>query len=512
MKIQIVHLAAHDDVISTRDKMGWGQTSRILLVWPEKGKVLDRPLDLILLQRHSQSIGSQLSLVTRDEIVIFHAEQLGIPTFPTLRKAQSSRRGVGSGGRRRRMRRKIWARDPSQNRLRSQSELLEIRAQARLKPAAWQYHPATRWGALALSLLALLALAVVIIPGSSISIQPRQKIQSMTLPITASLSYSSPKLTGEVPARWSSVIVEARGTTPTTGEVMVADKSAAGTVVFTNLTSQPVMIPKGTVVRTIGADAQQFITTLSGKVAAGAGKFLEIPIQALSPGTRGNVAAHTIRAVEEDLASKVSCTNQSPLKGGKDRSVRGPSKADRETLYQNLFEDLEASALQQVSPLDPGLIGEEDFPILSSLKFVQVLEERYEPTEGIPAEDLVLTLRLEFKVLVMSGWDVLSVVEPILTASVPDGFSVLANTLKMETKAAPVMVGAETARFEIVADQTIQAVIQSEKVVQGVRGLPINQAAAQLFAALPLAQEPLIRVFPAWWPYLPLTTLRITVN
>ena len=35
MKEQILHLDAHDDFISARDKMGWAQTGRVLLVWPD---------------------------------------------------------------------------------------------------------------------------------------------------------------------------------------------------------------------------------------------------------------------------------------------------------------------------------------------------------------------------------------------------------------------------------------------------------------------------------------------
>jgi hypothetical protein len=293
---------------------------------------------------------------------------------------------------------------------------------------------------------------------------------------------------------------------------MVADKSASGTVVFTNLTSQAVTIPKGTVVRTIGTEPMQFVTSLSGKVSAGAGRFLEIPVQALSPGTSGNVAAHTIRAIDENLASQVTCTNPSPLKGGIDRPVRGPSNADRERVYQKLYEDLEASALQQISSSNPDLITENNFPILPSLQFVQVLQERYSPAEGIPAENLELTLRLEFRALVISGQDLLSMVDPILAAGVPQGFIAVEGTMEVGLNAAPVMVGTETARCEIAATQTIQAVLQLDEVVHDVRGMPVDQAVAQLFDVLPLEREPLIKVFPGWWPYLPLTTLRITVN
>jgi len=65
MKTQLIQLDPSDDVISVRDKMGWSQTSRILLVWPEHGQILSRRLDLLLLQRHSTTLGAQLALVTQ---------------------------------------------------------------------------------------------------------------------------------------------------------------------------------------------------------------------------------------------------------------------------------------------------------------------------------------------------------------------------------------------------------------------------------------------------------------
>ena len=88
MKTYILRLEPHDDLVSTRDKMGWAKDSRILLVWPEKHRLLNRRLDLILLQRHSRTLGSQLALVTRDPEVHYFAPRLGIPVFRSLHKAQ----------------------------------------------------------------------------------------------------------------------------------------------------------------------------------------------------------------------------------------------------------------------------------------------------------------------------------------------------------------------------------------------------------------------------------------
>ena len=81
MKTQIIQLEPHDDVISTRDKMGWDKAGRILLVWPDRGQVLNRPLDLVLLQRYSATLGAQLALVSTDPQVHQEAAALGLPVF-----------------------------------------------------------------------------------------------------------------------------------------------------------------------------------------------------------------------------------------------------------------------------------------------------------------------------------------------------------------------------------------------------------------------------------------------
>jgi len=42
MKIQIIQLEKHDDVISARDKMAWCKAPRILLVYPRGSRILTR--------------------------------------------------------------------------------------------------------------------------------------------------------------------------------------------------------------------------------------------------------------------------------------------------------------------------------------------------------------------------------------------------------------------------------------------------------------------------------------
>jgi len=60
VKTQIITLETHDDLISVRDRLSWAKTPRVLIVWPKYAKVALRFVDLKVLQRHAESLGSQL--------------------------------------------------------------------------------------------------------------------------------------------------------------------------------------------------------------------------------------------------------------------------------------------------------------------------------------------------------------------------------------------------------------------------------------------------------------------
>src|SRR3970282_57789 len=54
---------------------------RAVLVWPRRGRVLTRRLDLVLLQRQAQRQAVELGLITYDPAVLQLAQELGLPTF-----------------------------------------------------------------------------------------------------------------------------------------------------------------------------------------------------------------------------------------------------------------------------------------------------------------------------------------------------------------------------------------------------------------------------------------------
>jgi hypothetical protein len=84
VKIQIIYLDPQDDHASAREKLNWCQAPRAALVWPNRGRILTRRLDLVLIERHAQKRGVKIGLVTLDPTIREHALAIGIPTFDSV--------------------------------------------------------------------------------------------------------------------------------------------------------------------------------------------------------------------------------------------------------------------------------------------------------------------------------------------------------------------------------------------------------------------------------------------
>ncbi len=255
MKTYILRLEPHDDLVSTRDKMGWAKDSRILLVWPENKALLNRRLDLILLQRHSRSLGSQLALVTRDPEVHYFAPRLGIPVFRSLHKAQGQHWRVP-----RRFRRfqEMAERPDLQGKLEDKpfgspkTQGPESgRSRVALRPPIENYTlpPLARLALFLVGVLAVLALAASLAPSARLVLTPRTMVQDVLIDAWTGPDIDSVNISGAVPSQLITVAVEGRDSLPSSGSLRLTSQPATGTVTFTNLTDQPVKIPLGSGVR-----------------------------------------------------------------------------------------------------------------------------------------------------------------------------------------------------------------------------------------------------------------------
>jgi hypothetical protein len=494
MKTQILQLEPHDDVISTRDKMGWSQTSRILLVWPSRGRVLTRRLDLELLLRHSRALGGQLALVTRDSEVRFHAKQLGIHVFNSVRQAQNTR----------------WKR-PYRRRIaprwKAEQAPHNIPSAPTRSGNTTHLSPLARLGLFSIGVLALLSIAAVLLPSAEVALTPETRLQEISLPVEASSSVDRVNLSGLIPIRTVSVVLEGRDSLAPTGEIQVPEHRSSGQVEFTNLTDREISVPAGTVVSTPGASIR-FTTDHAGQVPAGPGKTLSLPVTAMAPGSTANLPAGRIRGIEGPLGLSLVATNPSATRGGSDRASPAPTPLDRTRLSKLLLSTLRKSAESEIQNLlEPGDVLLSLMPTPS-----QILEQTYDPPDDQPANQLVLTLRVEFQAQIIFGEDLEELATAALDANLPPGYSPQAGSLEIEHRTLPTLEDDGSAHWELEAHRSIVAELMESQALAAAMGLSPTQAAQRLEQNLPLESPPRISLVPAWWPRMPFLPFRIHIS
>lgn len=496
MKTHILSLEPHDDFTSVRDKMAWGKAGRILLVWPEKdGRILHRRLDLVLLKRRAAELGAQLACVSGDPDVRFHARQLEIPVFRSTAEAQSSR----------------W--------VQRRREAVDLPAEAQaprpdlrgLQPggrAPSSPNAFARLAALAGSLAAVLALAGAVLPGAHISLQPAVETQAVQFTAFTGPTISALNVSGAIPARVHTVIVEGRQSVETTGSVRVPAEFASGWVEVTNLVGLPVRIEAGTVVRTGGEAPVRYAVTEGGDLPGEAGAVISLPVTALAPGTGSNRSAGAVTSVEGTLGLQVTVTNPAPLTGGSDATLAAPTTLDRSRAANALLDALRTTAADELAAqIDPTDVQLSTTPFLSA-----TLEETYLPTEDTPADFVEVTLRLEFQMLTLARADLMQLGRLVLDAALEPGYSPLDEEISLEFLEAIAADSEGAASWSMQAARQVRADVDTAALAAALTGRTRQAAVEQIERSVPLAAPPRIEFTPAWWPRLPLLPVQIEIS
>ena len=512
MKTDIFQLEAHDDLVSACDRMNWARSGRILLVWPEQQAILNRRLDLTLLKRHSQQLGAQLALVSKDREVRYFGPRLGIPVYSSLRQAQNAHWRLP-----RRFRRFAAPPDPESPLDSASRRPAELPAAP--EPAqAWPWNERSRLVRLAffgLGVLAMLAIAATLLPSARITLTPRTEVQELAMDVYASPQTGEIALSGWAPARPITVTVEGRKEAPVSGELVLPARPALGYVVFTNLSEETVAIPAGTVVRG-SAPGVRFATTSASQAPAGAGKTVTIPVQSIAPGARSNQPANSLSAIEGALGLQLTARNPEALTGGSDRREPAPNAEDRQKLAEALRSELQQTAIQELqNRLAPG-----DLLILSSLEMARTHQEQFQPAEATPADRLSLNQRLEYRALYVSSAELRSLAEAIFDANLLPSAVPRRESLLVENLSQPVQVphpdnrvqdSPPVYRWSLHATRQILARLPEARAIQAVLGLAPAAAASRLQTSLPLEEPPQVQLTPAWWPRMPILPFRIEI-
>ncbi len=492
MKTQIITLESHDDLISVRDKLSWAKTPRILLVWPKYEKVTLRVLDLKVLQRHADSLGAQLGLVTRRANVRRDAESLGIPVFISTTVAQ----------------RNLWPDFAPRSRRIPKAprrNLRKIRDRIYEKEAPWRTSLLGRVLAFTVGVIAVLAIAGLFAPRAALTLYPEAQTQSVVIPVSASESNKSVSVTGQIPARALSVIVNADQSLAITNEISVPKSKSKGVARFTNLSQAEVDLPAGTVVAT--ESSIRFATLNDTRLPTGIDQFVDVPIEALEAGTQGNVPADTITIVEGPLGLSISVTNPNATKGGANSQLIGATDEDRAKLRKvvmdNLRRDAETKLRAQIAPAD--------ILLMDTFEVTEIIEEKFTPPAGQPGKTLDLNMQVEFSSRYVSDDDLKELSLSTLNSSVENGFAPQALPA-YKIIADPSTDNSGVSHFDLEVTRTLLRQLNEMQVFSIVRGQRPESIKDELVSKLSLRQEPKIVITPSWWQWLPLIPFNISVE
>jgi len=478
--------------------MEWGQTTRVLLVWPLRGNILNRRLDLLLLKRHSEALGSQLALVTRDREVRYQAKRLEIPIYKSIREAEQSR-----WLRPRRKRRKSKE-VPIAKQRHSKTELEALKKQAYPPSSRWLTHPIVRISFFSLGVLSMLLVASLFIPSAEIHVTPENITDSSTITVNASPENKTTEISGAVPTYWQSIIIEGRGSISSSGETLIPRYSARGRVAFTNLTDDDIVVPAGTVVSTKDDPPIRFATREQATIPNEPDSTL-IWVDAILPGDSGNVTGNKIIAIEGPLGLNLTVTNPRPTSGGSHYTAAAPTDSDYQKVYDELLASLQETALSDLEfRLDSG-----DILLSETPELLQVLEETSIPDIGQPADYLELTLRVEFQIPYSAGEDLYQLGKVVLDRQIPEDFTARPETLKISQLSAPISSEFGKATWKINANWKLGANLDESRMVSLVLGNTPEQAIQKLSDQMPIDGTPEILLTPEWWPSLPILPFRI---
>lgn len=500
---QIIHLEKDDDISVVREKLERAQTDKVLLLVPHGSPAFKSPLDFRLLRRQAERLALEVALVSNNAQVRDLAAKEGVRIYGSIWRGKLAPRW---SLRRRRstnqpQKRKIplWRRMRSPNRKGSGC--------------------GEQFAAIMLIVLtgaAIYGLIFGIVPTATITLTPATQSIRTEMQITASRDVEEVDFqTGRIPIKLIQVQVEDNGQVPTTGKRDAPDSLATGRVVFINQVSEPVTVLTDTIVSTSLGTVVRFRTTESIDLAPAIGATGMVPIEALEPGTGGNVGINLINTVEGTASLQVRVTNPDPTVGGGFRQVGAVTAADKTRLRSLLLQQLQQRALADIQKD----LDEEEIVVPETVRIDAILTEDYDQFVGQPAEFLGLKMRILVSALVYDESHVRAQVFRDLGNASPAGFSLINGTQSLENVNMDDFLAEEqTILLTASATATTVAIINHSAVQKAVQGQEVELARLALSQTLPLAAPPDIKLGPDWMKELgwlekiPQLGLRIIVN
>jgi hypothetical protein len=305
-----------------------------------------------------------------------------------------------------------------------------------------------------------------------------------------------------LPSRPLQVEVQADLQLPATGTVQVPVSASVGAATFINRGEVEVVLPEGTGLRTLGPSPQRFETTERALVPAGIGAEVSVPIRASVAGPAGNVPAGSIGAIEGALGLTLTVANPEGTAGGRSESRPGVTSSD----LRSLQEALERQLLQAANAELQEQLTEAEALTPGSVVIADVLTSEVRPQQGEPSEVVRGPMSVRVTASALDRERLRREAEAAMVREIGRKRELVPGSVRVELVSNG--SGANSAHQAVVRARSRPRVDFGE-LARSIAGTTTDQAATRLEVALDLAAPPRFRVWPAWWPRLPVLPLRI---
>ncbi len=470
-----VYLDPDDSIASIRSKLEAAQSDEVVIVARKGVPSLRNPIVLKYLRSYASQEGREVLVVTRDRIAAALAREAGFRVSSSLSKLDQgpaketppSRRGVKSA-------------------------------------------------VLASSLVGLVGLvsvaAFLVIPSATVVLRPTSWVVSEKLSLTANVDAGiMGEAAAQIPARTVESLVEAVDRTDATGKKHEPDKPAAGRVTFLNRSGERIVVPQGARVGTI--TGVQFATKSEVGLPPVVQSTAQVEVEAVEPGTVGNVAKLAINQIWGDLALKLSVLNEEPTSGGTDKEIRFVTVEDQERLRRKVIDTARQEGLIQFN--DAKSSSEH---IFSETVRTSLVEERFEQSVDQVSDWLDMRARVSMTALTLDLRDVNVQVAKQLVAERGD-VEVIAKSLKVELLDAyetdDEMENQGPCRvvsFHVFAQVRMTPILDPVAIKRELSGMTPDEAESYLAEVLQLEEWPEVILQPSWARTLPRFSWRVSVQ
>ena len=383
----IIHLQNFDNFYSLIDRLNQrdasGQnSSRILLVWPSRGKILESSTEFRRLRGWALRNHYEIGLViSSDSVKQNMAKDQGFPVFHSIQEAGNTN----------------WKFIPAFPPVEEQAD--RARRLVSLKKDIEQSHASKapaglRFLAFLCAIAVLIFTLYFILPQAKIEIIPYLSSRSIKMVIRTDENLESPNLTGGIPVTEKRYDFTLSATVPTTGQVVTEPGVAVGSVTIRNTCDRIYYAPSGTVVGT-NENTEAGITFFTLEdLTLNPNEEQIVRIEASESGMSGNLAAGSIQYAAYPHSLCWSVRQEQSTTGG--TSGIYPAAADEDIITaQNMIDaqiqEASASALaREPESTDLMPIGE--------TTVIAIKKKQMDPEMGFAADTLTLKETIEVSI------------------------------------------------------------------------------------------------------------------